>query len=144
VSAALCNASDPRQLWAGKVLTSPGTVSSITNAGAPAGQCLSTFDLRPMTLRTCGDGDTTWEYNSSTLQLSASATSSHPHYCLNADSHSTVSKPQQPGWIELTSDCGPKAEQYKFERVQGGAGLLKPVCPPAVPRWQCPGLDGQC
>ena len=32
VSAALCNASDPRQLWAGKVLTSPGTVSSITNA----------------------------------------------------------------------------------------------------------------
>jgi hypothetical protein len=145
VGAAPCNSSDPRQLWAGQVFSSPGTVTSITNEGAPAGQCLSTYDTRPLTMRTCGDGDTTWSYNCTTLQLTAGATSTHPHWCLNADSHSTVSKPQQPGWIELTSDCGPKAEQYEFEPTStGAAGLLKPVCPPAVPKWQCPGLDGQC
>ena len=32
VGTAPCNASDPMQLWAGKALTAPGTISSISNA----------------------------------------------------------------------------------------------------------------
>eukprot|EP01052_Picozoa_sp_SAG31_P084490 SAG31_NODE_44820_length_261_cov_0.641975_1_plen_43_part_10 len=38
--AAPCNATDLRQLWTGKVLTSPGMVGSLSNKGVPAGQCL--------------------------------------------------------------------------------------------------------
>eukprot|EP01051_Picozoa_sp_SAG22_P026494 SAG22_NODE_8387_length_660_cov_0.616756_1_plen_182_part_01 len=134
--AAPCNATDPWQLWAGKVLTAPGTVGSISNTGVPAGQCLSTFDLRPLAMRSCGGGDAAWVYNASTRLLSAAATSTHPHYCLNADfdPHS----PGRAGFIELTSVCGPKCEQYMFVPTSAGAGLLKPVCPPAVPRGECP------
>eukprot|EP01043_Picozoa_sp_COSAG02_P003329 COSAG02_NODE_81_length_39811_cov_51.728898_11_plen_618_part_00 len=147
VSHAPCNASDARQLWAGKALGTAGggIVSAITNRGAAVGQCLSTFDLRPLTMRTCGDGDTMWVYNASTLILAAAPTSTNAGRCLNADSHSTTTKPNQPGWVELGA-CGPKCEQYTYVPVGStGAGLLKPQCPqPAVPTWQCPGLTGQC
>ena len=142
-----CNASDPRQLWAGKALSTAGggIVSTITNAGAPVGQCLSTFDLRPLTMRTCGHGDTMWVYNTTMLQLAAAPSSTHAGLCLNADSASTATKPNQPGWVEL-GGCGPKCEQYAYSPVgSSGAGLLRPECPPAVPAWQCPGrLTGQC
>ena len=108
IGATPCNASDPRQLWSGPALASSGDVSGITNLGAPLGQCLSTSDLRPMMMRTCGDGDTMWLYNTSTapLQLRADKTSTHAGYCLNADSRSSPTKPNQPGWIELAKACG--------------------------------------
>eukprot|EP01052_Picozoa_sp_SAG31_P044307 SAG31_NODE_7678_length_1619_cov_1.636184_1_plen_420_part_10 len=121
-------------------------MSAITNGGAPVGQCLSTFDLRPLTMRTCGDGDTMWVYNATTLILAAAPTSTNAGRCLNADSASTTTKPNQPGWVEL-GGCGPKCEKYTYAPIgsSGAAGLLKPQCPqPAVPAWQCPGLVGQC
>ena len=146
VAHAACNASDPRQLWAGKALSTAGggIASPVTNVGAPSGQCLSTFDLRPLTMRTCGHGDTMWVYNATMLQLAAAPSSTHSGRCLNADSTSTTTKPNQPGWVEL-GECGPKCEQYTYSPVgSSGAGLLRPECPPAVPAWQCPGLTGQC
>ena len=148
VGHALCNASDVRQLWAGKALSSAGgsIVSAITNRGAPVGQCLSTFDLRPLTMRTCGDGDTMWSYDAAKLHLTTAPSSTHAKYCLDADSASTKTKPNQPGWVLLSAGCGAKTEQYLYVPVgSSGAGLLKPQCPqPAVPAWQCPGLAGQC
>ena len=150
VGFAKCDGSDRRQLWAGEALTTPGLVSQIENLDlATAGICLSAQSVDPVVLSACGHGDTSWVYHNTSLWLEVGpGTSRRGGCCLDADSHSSKAKPRQPGFALIDTGCQPMTEQYIFTPAPPGSGgvwgLLRPRCPPAVPAWQCPGLDDQC
>ena len=84
-----CSAADATQRWAGSTLLSAATTSELTNAGAPAGWCLSALERDPVAIQPCAGGSSaegaTFLYNHTNLSVALVAGGAVRGLCLDVN-----------------------------------------------------------